>query len=354
MPKKINVIILGGSINSTIAETHVRSLLITRKYNIIGGIFSKNQRTNIKTGLNYGLSKDKIFSNINTLIRNIKFKIDFAILITPPSIRFDYIKKLAENNINIICEKPMTNNILEAKKINNIVKKNKIYFVLSYNYIFYPALIEIKNNLRQLGKIKYFIFEMAQQGFLLNKTRIKKWRLKDDQVPTLHLDLGSHLISLMKFFFNKYPLKIRSNLTKDKRHKIIETASSNITYKDFSGHIWFTKSALGENNNLTLKIYGTKGTYKWNHSEPEIVKFWNIKGENKVLERYSKKVKFINNKKFYGYVPGHPSGFQDTFTNFYNIVYKDFFKKANFFEKSILIKNLDGFKIMKVLNKISN
>ncbi len=350
--QKINVIILGGSINSTIAETHIRSLLITRKFKIIGGVFSKKSNINIKTGIEYGLPKEKVFSSLENLFQKINDKIDFAIIITPPSVRYQYIKLLAKKGINIICEKPLSDNITEAKKIYNVVKKSKIYFALSFNYIFYPSIMEIKNNISKIGKIKYFVFEMAQQGFLLNKKKIKKWRLKDNEISTLNLDLGSHLISLLKFLFNKYPSKIKSNIIKSKKPNIVETVTSLVFYNNFSGHIWFTKSALGENNNLSIKIYGSKGSFKWTHDASEIIKFFNIEGENKTLERYSLNTKFLSDKKYFGYVAGHPAGFQDTFTNFYNILYKDFHGKSNQFEKRVLIKNLDGYKIMEVLSKI--
>ena len=78
--QKINVIILGGSINSTIAETHIRSLLITRKFKIVGGVFSKKSNINIKTGIDYGLSKEMVFSSLENLFKKINDKIDLCIL----------------------------------------------------------------------------------------------------------------------------------------------------------------------------------------------------------------------------------------------------------------------------------
>ena len=48
MNKKINLAIIGGGYDSTIAKTHLRSLLSTRKYEIVCGCPSENKNKNKK------------------------------------------------------------------------------------------------------------------------------------------------------------------------------------------------------------------------------------------------------------------------------------------------------------------
>ena len=65
-------------------------------------------------------------------------------LIIPPKDQLKLIRKIAKFGINIICQKPLTNSITDAKKIIKIVKKTKIRFIMHENFRFQPWHVKIK------------------------------------------------------------------------------------------------------------------------------------------------------------------------------------------------------------------
>ena len=67
--------------------------------------------------------------------------------------------------------------------------------------------MEIKHPINKLGKYK-ISFLMPQQSSTFYKSVIKKWRTRDDNIPNLHLDLASHLLSLVYYFSTNFQMRL--------------------------------------------------------------------------------------------------------------------------------------------------
>ena len=328
MKKIINLAIIGGSCESTIGKTHIKCIKSTGKFNINCGFFSRDKFKNYKSGQQYNITKNKIYHNLNDLIKNEKKNIDAAVVLTPPNSRYQIFKKLAENNINIISEKPFEGSLKNARKIYKIIKSKKIIFSSTYNYLGYPGIMEIKPFVKKrIGKILNFVFEMPQQSIIYKGSKMKKWRLKDNNIPNLYLDLASHLLSLVYYFFNEYPKKINNFASSQNKFKVIDNSFIWLKFKKFYGNFWFSKNSAGQRNQLSIRIFGTKGSLKWEHNNPENLIFFDNNGKIEIINRLSKKCRYINNNRFYTYSAGHPNGFLDAFSNVYVAISKLFLKK---------------------------
>jgi len=358
MIKKIlKVAIVGGSIKSTIGNTHFKAINLNRNFLIQSGFFSRNKKINVLTGKFYNIKKSKVYSNIRMLIKKEKKILDAVIILTPPEKRYAIIKPFVSNNIPVICEKPLSSNYKEAKKIYDLVKNKKIFFTSTYNYCGYPAIREIKEmvNKKMLGAIHNFNLEMPLQTFIYNHNKITSWRKRDYIIPTLHLDLCSHLINISKFVFNSYPVKVMSNSSKSKKYKVVDNVYAWLKYrKDLNGSIWFSKSALGQRNGLKIRIFGSKLSIEWNHSKPENLTIFDNKGKVEILDRASPKLKFMNRQKYFTYSPGHPNGFLDAFSNMYSDIYEEIikYKKNRKADYKYLTNIKESTNIVSILNSI--
>jgi len=357
MIKKIlKIAIVGGSIKSTIGNTHIKAISLNKKFSIQCGFFSRDKKINIMSGKIYNIDKNKIYSNIKTLIQKEKKVLDAAIILTPPNKRHEIIKLFVKNNISIICEKPLCSNYNESIKIYNLIKKKKVFFASTYNYCGYPAIREIKEliNKNSLGTIKSFNFEMPLQTFAYKKNKITSWRKKDYSIPTLYLDLCSHLINISKFIFNDYPKKVISSSSKNKKYNVIDDVYVWLKYNNTKGSLWFSKNALGQRNSLKIRIFGSKLSVEWNHSAPENLTIFDNKGRVEILDRASPKLKIMNKQKYFTYSSGHPNGFLDAFSNIYSDICDELIKYKN--RKKVNYKYLVDIKestnIISVLNSI--
>ena len=349
MNKKINLAIIGGSYDSTIAKTHLRSLLSTRKYEIVCSCPSENKNKNKKNSQFYLLPENKIYNDIQKLIYYEKKKIDLALVLTPPNVRYRIYQQLAINNIGIISEKPFEGNLQKAKKIYKLINNKKIFFTSTYSYLGYPAIMEIKPLLKKIGSIKNFVLEMPQEASTLENAKMKLWRTKDKTIPNLHLDLASHLLSLIIYFFNELPLKVNS--LEKKNLKYVDNAYTWLKFKNFIGQLWFSKNSPGNKNELSIRIFGSKGSIEWAHKKHEEIILSDNNGNKHYISRRSKNTKYLKNDKYFTYSAGHPGGFLDSFINIYEEIYKVYKNKKNK-NPSILMTLKDNLKIILILEKI--
>ena len=348
LSKKIKLAVIGGGYDSTIAKTHLRSILSTGKYEIICGCFTEKKNKNLKNSKFYSLPKNKIYNNLKKLISVERQNIDLALVLIPPNKRHEAYRQLAENEIGIIAEKPFEGNSKKAKNIYRYIKDKKIFFTSTYNYLGYPAIMEIKPLLKEIGIIKNFILEMPQEASTLKNAKIKKWRAKDMTIPNLHLDLASHLMSLVIYFFNQIPLMVNSFENKNKNY--VENVYTWLKFRKFVGQFWFSKNSTGKRNELSIKIFGSKGSIEWTHKNPEEILLSNNRGGQSIINRQSRNTKYLKLKRFHTYSPGHPGGFLDAFINIYEEIYNLY--KSNKVNVPILMNLKNNLDIISALDRI--
>ena len=336
---KIKVGIIGGGINSVIGHCLISAVLMDGRAELVSGYFSKNKNINTKTQKKFNIPV-KIFDNIESyLIEQKKIKTDIIIIATPSNSHADHITKCLKYDLNIVCEKPIVTKLEDFLKIKKILSKKKLFFSVVHNYIGYPMIKELKEIIRKkkIGKVNQITCEMPQESFLTNlpaageSKKVQSWRLKENIIPNLYLDLGIHVDYLINFIIQKKPISVIANSSNYSKYKsIIDNLWYWIKYKNnVTADIWLSKTAIGSSNSLSIKVFGNKGSLEWYHSSPEKIVWSNIIGEKKILERRSKLIT-ASKKSLNRFKAGHPGGFTEAYANFYNEIFDEF----NYFKKN--------------------
>jgi len=91
-------------------------------------------------------------------------RIDFVSIVTPNVYHFEAAKLSLEAGFHVICDKPMTGNLAEAKALKSIVAKSHKVFALTHTYTGYPMVKQARYILQQglLGKINKVVVEYPQ------------------------------------------------------------------------------------------------------------------------------------------------------------------------------------------------
>ena len=141
-----------------------------------------------------------------------KNNIDAIIVLTPTNQHATQVIELIKYGIPIICEKSLSTSIKETIEIEKTLNKNNGFLAVIFNYLGYPIIRELKHliAIERLGKINHIQIEMPQEGFARitnegNPIIPQKWRMKDNRVPTISLDLGVHLHMFIKYLTNETP-----------------------------------------------------------------------------------------------------------------------------------------------------
>jgi predicted dehydrogenase len=167
---------------------------------------------------------------------------------------------------------------------------------------------------------------MPQEGFLRkdskgNKPKPQEWRLTDNNIPMIHLDLAVHLHEIICYLTGLKPCEVISDqASKGFFGDVADNVECLAKYEnDVRGHLWFSKSALGYRNGLAVEIFGTEASAKWMQSNPEELVISYADGRRTIIDRGYSSATVSNAERYTRFKAGHPAGFIEAFAN----VYKD-------------------------------
>ena len=356
--KPLRLGFVGGGLNSNIGQTHFSASQLDGIWKVVSGIFGENNKINKKTAETWNIPKDRVYSNLEKFIKNEKNRLDAVAVIVPIPTHFGIISELLKNNIPVISEKTMVSDLDQAQKIFKICKINNSFLNVTYNYCGYPMIRELKAKIKknELGELQQIHIEMPQDGYInvLNgKDSIKKWRLTDKKIPTLILDLVSHMYSLCYFLTEKKPKKIFSLFANFSKFKVIDNSFMQLEFeKGMQGFFWASKVAYGNRNNLKIRIFGSKGSAEWNHANPEELKISLKNNVYTAIDRASKSI-ISKNNRYNRFKVGHPSGFIEAFANLYYDIAEALktFKKYRKYKNPYIFNQFYELENMEVLSK---
>lgn len=340
MDKRYKLCFIGGGINSAIGTTHFIASQMDNLFTVDSGFFSRNLRINKETAKKWNISEDRVYDDLDDMLNKESNKVNAFVILTPTPEHYRLIKKIIEYNVPIITEKAMATSIAKSRNIIDLVGKSKSFLCVTFNYTGYPMIREIKKMIidKIIGELTHINIEMPQEGYLkLNDLGVlpkpQTWRLRDYDIPTVSLDLGTHLHNLIYFLTNELPISVISRQNKFSEFNVVDNVQAIVTYtNDLECRYWFGKSSLGHGNGLKINLYGTKGSIQWYQNDPENIILCDKYGSKTLIDRSNRIIKIANQDRYNRFKSGHPSGFIEAFANYYYDIWhslEKFFKNDN-------------------------
>ncbi len=312
---------IGGSIDSIAGYPHLIASQMDKNFEVIAGTFSTNPSVNEETAKKWKINH--YYDDYKTLIEFEKNNIDAVVILTPTPLHSEMIIDLLHANIPIICEKPLVSSLQDVEKIEKVYDASKHFLVVTNNYSGYPMLRELRHKIStgELGEILNIRLKMPQESFLRPPKSVKypqKWRLKDEFIPMISLDLGSHLHHLAYFLLHEEPASVMAHYSKFSKYDVVDDVNMLLKYESgISGNLWLSKTALGNRNGLHVEVYGRKASASWHQEAPEQLEFAYNTGQKIIIDRGSD-IDIPANALYNRMTPGHPAGFIESFANIYN------------------------------------
>ncbi len=331
MAKKIRLGILGGGGDSLIGILHRVASQINDNYEIVGGVFNPNFEDNMAFAKQIDVPTDRIYKDFDTLIQEeMKLpeseRIQVCSILTPNFLHFPMAKKLLENGFHVICEKPMTTSLEEAKILQAAHKKAGTVFVLTHTYTGYPMVREMRERIKagELGKI-HKVDAQYYQGWINTiihdkEKRSSVWRLDPEKagISSCMGDIGVHAFNLIEYTTG---LQVKSLLCdfnylyEDNKMDVDGTVLIRLG-DHVKGVIRSSQVATGEENGLAITIYGEKAAFKWGQENPNYLYKLSDTEPLQLLKpghAYNSKLSLDGTKL----PPGHPEGIFDSMANIY-------------------------------------
>src|SRR3954469_7646519 len=169
MNRKLRFGMIGGGRGAFIGAVHRIAAQMDGKAELVAGAFSSDAERSRASGADLFVDPARVYGSYDEMARAesgapADARLDFVVIVTPNHQHFPPAKLFLESGFNVVCDKPVTFNLAEAKKLRAIVKKSKKVFVLTHNYTG-SAMVKQARELVQsgyLGEIRKVVSEYPQ------------------------------------------------------------------------------------------------------------------------------------------------------------------------------------------------
>jgi len=258
--------------------------------------------------------------------------IDFVIIATPNHLHFPIARAFLEANIPVVCDKPLAASFEEARQLVALVESHRLCFALTHPYSAYPLVEEARDRVAQgaLGTLRRVVVEY-QQDWLRRAVEQEGhkqavWR-SDPQRAGLGGgigDIGTHAQHLLEHDSGVRNTSLCADLTRFVDGRRLDD-DANVLLRlsgGAKGILTCSQIACGEENNLTIRLYGTLGGLEWRQQEPNTL-YWKPADAPWQLIRAGTTATGRGARSLTRTPPGHPEGYIEAFANIYGAFVED-------------------------------
>ncbi|MBL4598647.1 MAG: Gfo/Idh/MocA family oxidoreductase [Rhizobiaceae bacterium] len=345
---------VGGGKDAFIGAVHRIAARIDGHYELVAGALSSNPTKSAASARELGLERS--YGTYQEMAKGEATReggIEVVTIVTPNHMHFPIAKAFLQAGIHVICDKPLTSTLADAKKLAAIAKKSGKLFVLTHNYTGYPMVRQMREMVARgkLGDIRLVQAEYVQD-WLTEKVEATgqkqaEWRTdpKRSGGGGAIGDIGTHAFNLASFISGQQLDSLAADLDSFvKGRKLDDNAHIMMRFKGGAkGMLWASQVAPGNENSLKVRVFGTKGGIEWEQENPN--HFWYTPfgqpkqlitrggaGSSAVADRVSR-------------TPGgHPEGYLEGFATLYSeaaIAIRALRKKNGKIPKSVILPTVE-------------
>ncbi|ULR44592.1 Gfo/Idh/MocA family oxidoreductase [Rhizobium sp. K102] len=331
---RIRLGMVGGGAGAFIGAVHRIAARIDDQYDLIAGALSSTPEKAVQSGRDLGLDPSRTYSSYREMaIREAKLKngIEAVAIVTPNHVHYDAAKEFLKRGIHVICDKPLTSNLADAKKLKKVADENGALFVLTHNYTGYPMVRHAREMIAngELGDIRVVQAEYPQDWLTeaVEQTGQKQaaWRTDPAQsgVGGSTGDIGTHAYNLASFISGLELDSLAADLDSfvpgrrldDNAHVMLRFKAKG-SEKPAKGMLWCSQVAPGHENGLMVRVYGSKGGLEWTQKDPNYL-WYTPFGEPKRLITRGGAGAGAAAGRVTRVPSGHPEGYLEAFATIY-------------------------------------
>lgn len=334
--RKMRFAMIGGGRGAFIGAVHRIAAQMDGQAELVGGAFSSDADRSRATGEDLFLDRRRVYANYSEMAQAeaampAEKRLDFVVIVTPNHEHFAPAKLFLESGFNVVCDKPLTLNLLQAELLQATVARTGKVFVLTHNYTGNAMVKQARALVRAgtLGPIRKVIVEYSQAWLAtqLEATGQKQalWRTDPERSGATGCigDIGTHAENLARYITGFEIDSLCAELTTFvKGRKLDDDGSILIRYRGGAkGVLHCTQIGVGQENNLNIRICGEKGSLAWYQEQPNELIVSPLDKPNEVWRRGNA---YVGDpaQRFTRIPAGHPEGYLEAFANVYREAFR--------------------------------
>lgn len=331
MKRKIRMGMVGGGRGAFIGAVHRMAAALDGEIELVCGAFSSNPKKSKLSGADLYLPQDRVYGSYEEMIKKeaelpLGERMDFISIVTPNHMHYGPAKMALENGFHVVCDKPLSFNMKEAKSLQKLVEKTGLIFALTHNYTGYPMVKQAKSMIakNKIGKVRKVVVEYPQ-GWLStfiegSDQKQAAWRTdpKKSGIAGAMGDIGTHAENLAEYITGLQIKRMCADLSILVDGRRLDDDGNVLLEFDngAKGILSASQISAGEENNLRIRIYGEKAGLEWSQMEPNsLIVRWLDKSTEIMRTGVGK---LSPEAQAHTRLPaGHPEGYLEAFANIY-------------------------------------
>lgn len=326
---KIRLGMVGGGTGAFIGEVHRIAARLDNRYELVAGAFSSDPERCKESGEQLGIDASRCYPDFATMAKKESKKkdgIEVVAIVTPNHLHHAPAKAFLDAGIHVICDKPLTASLEDAKDLQSLVEKTGQLFAVTYNYSGYPMVRQAREMIAngELGTIRVVQVEYAQDwlstSLEASGQKQAAWRTDPAQAGAGGSlgDIGTHAFHLTEFVTGLQARSVLADLNAFVPGRQLDDNAQVLMHfnNGARGALWASQIAVGHENGLRLRVYGEKAGLEWFQERPNELQFSVLGEAPRIITRGSNSTGDAANQVTR--IPGgHPEGFLEAFANLY-------------------------------------
>ncbi len=331
--RKLRAGIVGGGQGAFIGSVHRIASELDGQAEVVAGAMSADPQRAAASAQAWFLKRSYAsFEEMAETEATLPDGIDFVMVTTPNHLHYPVARAFLQRGIHVVCDKPMTFNLVEAQELVQLVEQQKRIFALTHNYTGYPTVRQARYLVQQgtLGTIRKVLVEYVQDWLMEPQERAgnkqAEWRTDPARSGMAGSvgDIGTHAENLMSYITGLSIASVCADLTTFIEGRRLDDDANILLRLENGGKGMLTCSqiAAGEENALSIRVYGTKAGLEWHQMEPNTLIF-KQPGQPRQLLRTNMPYMSDESKTLTHVPAGHPEGYLEAFANIYRLAIAD-------------------------------
>ena len=327
MSHRIRLGMVGGGNDAFIGGVHRIASRIDDKFELVAGALSSTPEKSQASGQALGLDPSRTYDDYKSMaIREARLKdgIEAVSIVTPNHVHYAAAREFLKRGIHVICDKPLTSNLPDAKKLVKAAQSSDALFVLTHNYTGYPMIRQARAmvDADDIGTIRVVQVEYPQDWLTVHQDfKQAEWRTDPNRSGAGGAtgDIGTHAYNLACFVTGLTGSSLAADLTAFVDGRLVDDNAHVMLRFDSGakGMLWASQVAPGNENALRLRVYGDKGGLEWAQEDPNYL--WHTPfGEPKRLITRGGAGAGDAAARVSRIPPGHPEGYLEGFATIYS------------------------------------
>ncbi|NOE25455.1 Gfo/Idh/MocA family protein [Ruegeria sp. HKCCD6157] len=321
---RIRLGMVGGGNDAFIGGVHRIAARLDDKFELVAGALSSTPEKSRDSGEALGL--ERVYDDFKQMaMREARLKsgIEAVSIVTPNHVHYAAAREFLKRGIHVICDKPLTSTLGDAKKLVKTAENSNALFILTHNYTGYPMVRQAREMVANgdIGKIRVVQIEYPQD-WLTEPQDFKQaeWRTDPERSGAGGStgDIGTHAYNIACFVTGLRAESLAADLqafvpgrqVDDNAHVLLRFQGG------ARGMLWSSQVAPGNENALRLRVYGEKGGIEWAQEDPNYLWFTPYGEPKRLITRNGAAAGDAANR-LSRVPPGHPEGYLEGFANIY-------------------------------------